>query len=206
MNYVFAWPVGRALNGQPIVHLVRVGLFGLGALVGGVVLGLLINGLSRLADVLQQDLLFFLPAIVAVAAQGLGVTYLWPQARRQVDRTVLIRRPRLAPVQFGIELGIGMRTWNPQPAFAALVLLSALIEQPALHLAAGLAFGGMRGITPLAHQLFVQEERTAVRVGKLLGGRGWRNGFRHANTVLALIVLYGVAPDIGPVFYRGGVR
>ncbi len=125
-----------------------LGLFG-GALVSALVLGLA-SGLSAPVPPAWRH-----GAIVAVAALGLlrelGVVSIpLPQNGRQVPQDVLQRDLLRGALQFGFELGTGVRTFVSASAPYVLAL-AVLLGGQRLWLAvlAGLGFGAGRAATPL---------------------------------------------------------
>ncbi|MEU9508617.1 hypothetical protein AB0D32_20345 [Micromonospora sp. NPDC048170] len=97
-------------------------------------------------------------AIVAVAVLGvlreLGLVPIrLPQNARQVPQDVLQRSLRRGALQFGFELGTGVRTYVSASAPYVLAVALLLGGQP-LHVAvlAGIGFGVGRAFTPLARR------------------------------------------------------
>ncbi|MCX4390176.1 hypothetical protein OG777_25105 [Micromonospora peucetia] len=96
--------------------------------------------------------------IVAVAALGLLrelglVPIRLPQNARQVPQDVLQRSLRRGALQFGFELGTGVRTYVSASAPYVLVV-ALLLGGQRLHVAilAGIGFGVGRALTPLARR------------------------------------------------------
>jgi hypothetical protein len=126
------------------------------------VAGLLCGGLlSAVALYLLSGLFAPLPAawrrgtVVLVALLGLlrelGVVPVrLPQNTRQVPQQVLQRNPVRGALQFGFELGTGVRTYLSASAPYVLAAAILLAAQP-LHVAAlaGLGFGSGRATTTL---------------------------------------------------------
>jgi len=140
-------PGWRAASGQGSI----LAFFTAGLLLGGALSGLAVWLLSGLSEPIPQG--GRAAAVAAVAATGVlrefGVLRLsLPQNARQIPLEVLQRRPRLGPMQFGFELGTGVRTYvtSSAPYMAALALL---LSHPALAAAtaAGLGFGLGRALT-----------------------------------------------------------
>ncbi|MFG1952048.1 hypothetical protein [Micromonospora sp. NPDC048830] len=97
-------------------------------------------------------------AVVAVAVLGLLrevglVPIRLPQNARQIPQDVLQRNVRRGALQFGLELGTGLRTYvsasAPYVLAAALLLGGQRLHVPLL---AGLGFGLGRALTPLARR------------------------------------------------------
>ncbi|GLY25093.1 hypothetical protein Misp04_48250 [Micromonospora sp. NBRC 101691] len=96
--------------------------------------------------------------VVAVAALGLlrelGLVSLrLPQNARQVPQDVLQRNPRRGALQFGFEMGTGVRTYvsssAPYVLAAALLLVGQRLDVVVL---AGVGFGVGRALTPLTRR------------------------------------------------------
>ncbi|BCL12306.1 hypothetical protein [Micromonospora sagamiensis] len=96
--------------------------------------------------------------VVAVAVVGLFrelglVSLRLPQNARQVPQDVLQRSPRRGALQFGFELGTGVRTYvsasAPYVLAAALLLVGQRLEVAVL---AGVGFGVGRALTPLTRR------------------------------------------------------
>lgn len=86
--------------------------------------------------------------IVWVAVVELGWLSLgWPAARRQVPSAVVGKGSRLGPLQFGFEMGTGVRTFMPTPlpyvALAPLVLATGFGVAAAIGLGFGLGRAAM---------------------------------------------------------------
>lgn len=130
-----------------------VALFVLGLVAGGLVSGLVLGLLSGLSAPVPAPWRY--AAIVALALLGVlrdaGVVRVrLPQNARQVPQEVLRRNVRRGALQFGFELGTGVRTYVSASAPYVLALAVFLGGQR-LHVAAlaGLGFGAGRALTPL---------------------------------------------------------
>ncbi|SEG80464.1 hypothetical protein SAMN04489712_11386 [Thermomonospora echinospora] len=130
-------------------------LFTAGLLLGGVLSASVVWLLSGLSEPIPADGRW--AAALAVAVLGLlrefGVLPLrLPQNARQIPQDVLQRRPRLGTLQFGFELGTGVRTYvtSAVPYVAALGLL-LVHPSPAMAAATGLGFGAGRALTAAFH-------------------------------------------------------
>ncbi|GIH07808.1 hypothetical protein Rhe02_58750 [Rhizocola hellebori] len=128
-------------------------LFVVGLLAGGLLSGLALGLLSGLAQPLPAAGRY--PMIVALALLGLlrdtGMVRLpVPQNARQVPQEVLRRNLLRGALQFGFELGTGVRTYVSASAPYVLALAVFLGGQP-LWVAAltGVGFGAGRAVTPL---------------------------------------------------------
>ncbi|MEU4770842.1 hypothetical protein [Micromonospora sp. NPDC023644] len=123
-----------------------------GGLLSGLVLGLL-SGLSAPLPVPWRY-----AGIVAVAVLGLLrevglVSIRLPQNARQVPQDVLQRSLRRGALQFGFEMGTGVRTYVSASAPYVLAV-ALLLGGQRLHVAmlAGIGFGVGRALTPLARR------------------------------------------------------
>lgn len=123
-----------------------------GGLLSGTVLGLL-SGLSAPVPVRWRY-----AGIVAVAVLGLLrevglVPIRLPQNARQVPQDVLQRSLRRGALQFGFEMGTGVRTYVSASAPYVLAV-ALLLGGQRLHVAmlAGIGFGVGRAMTPLARR------------------------------------------------------
>ncbi|WP_416903912.1 hypothetical protein [Micromonospora echinospora] len=96
--------------------------------------------------------------VVAVAVAGLLrelglVSIRLPQNARQVPQDVLQRNPRRGALQFGFEMGTGVRTYvsssAPYVLAAALLLVGQRLDVVVL---AGVGFGVGRALTPLTRR------------------------------------------------------
>jgi len=124
-----------------------LGLFMAGLALGGVLsasvawlLGGLLQPLPRGVRVVA-----LLAAAVVVGLHELGVLHLrLPSTHRQVPREVFDRGPYASALQFGVELGTGVRTYLPS-AVPYVLLAALLLLQPSLAAAllAGASFGGL---------------------------------------------------------------
>jgi hypothetical protein len=132
---------------------VALGAFSVGLVLGGVLSGLVLWLVSGLASPLPAPVRY--AAVLGFALVGVlrdaGVVRLrLPQNSRQVPREVLQRRLVLGALQFGFELGTGVRTYlsatAPYVVAVALLLLAPGLPDAVL---AGAGFGIGRAATPL---------------------------------------------------------
>ncbi|HSK95771.1 MAG TPA: hypothetical protein VK891_04060 [Euzebyales bacterium] len=135
---------------------------GSAALLGPLALGLVLGGsasalgfwlLSGLAQPVWVQVRVALLVAVAVAAmvdETLHMGWRWPQHARQVPQAIRRRAPSLGLLQFGFELGTGLRTFVTSKApyvVVALLLLGGLSVVEALAL--GVGFGIGRALMPV---------------------------------------------------------
>ncbi|MFE2021869.1 hypothetical protein ACFW9O_27895 [Streptomyces sp. NPDC059499] len=138
-------------------------MFTCGLLAGGVltagVLWLLSGLFTPLPDVVRQGLIVAV-ALLAVLRDAGKLSLRLPQNARQIPQDVLRRHLVRGALQFGFELGTGVRTYvsaSAPYAIAAAVLLSGGSYAPAL--AVGLGFGVGRALTPALRRLSGDGER-----------------------------------------------
>jgi hypothetical protein len=184
-------PGWRASTGQGGV----LALFTAGLLLGGVLSASVVWLLSGLSEPIPTGGRW--AAVLAVAALGLlrefGVLPLrLPQNARQIPQDVLQRRPRLGIVQFGFELGTGVRTYvtSTVPYVTALGLL-LVHPGPAVAVATGLGFGAGRALTAALH-LWSRDVDWNVRAAARMP---WLPRVATAAVLIALLLLspwYGV--------------
>ncbi|MGW1542018.1 hypothetical protein ACWCPM_17600 [Streptomyces sp. NPDC002309] len=149
-------------------------MFTLGLLAGGVltagVLWLLSGLFTPLPAGVRQGLI--LAAASAAALRDAGrLTLRLPQNARQIPQDVLRRHLARGALQFGFELGTGVRTYvsaSAPYAIAVAVLLSGGSSAPAL--AAGLGFGAGRALTPALRRLSGDGENWDDRLARRLTG------------------------------------
>lgn len=91
-------------------------------------------------------------AFVVAALRELGVlSFRLPQNRRLVPETVFRHGPVLGPLQFGLEMGSGMRTYvTSGPPYVAIVAV-LLLAGPLTAAAAGIGFGLGRSLMTVSN-------------------------------------------------------
>lgn len=124
-----------------------------GLLAGGLLIGLVLGVLSGLAQPLPAA--WRHPAVVGLALLGLlrdlGVVRIrLPQNARQVPQEVMRHDLRRGALQFGFELGTGVRTYVSASA-PYVVALAVVLGGQSLWVGAlaGVGFGAGRALTPL---------------------------------------------------------
>ncbi|HVQ91431.1 MAG TPA: hypothetical protein VMU51_10385 [Mycobacteriales bacterium] len=145
------------------------------------------------------------PARWAVVAAALGALLLvewggWavrvPQNRRLVPESVFRFGRHLGPLQFGLEMGTGARTYLPSALPYAAATAVALLASPAAALCAGAGFGLGRALMTAA----------AVRYPGPDGdehGRAWSDEWsRHAGR-LAVLTSAAVVAALAAVAVAG---
>ncbi|MFJ8886786.1 hypothetical protein ACIRJR_25735 [Streptomyces sp. NPDC102402] len=149
-------------------------MFTCGLLAGGVltagVLWLLSGLLTPLPAGVRQGLIAAGALLAALRDAG-RLPLRLPQNARQIPQDVLRRHLARGALQFGFELGTGVRTYvsaSAPYAMALAVLLSGGSYAPAL--AAGLGFGAGRALTPALRRLSGDGERWDDRLARRLSG------------------------------------
>jgi len=127
--------------------------FAVGAAVGGsltAALAWVLSGFVGWIPWLLRLALLVVIGLLLLAHQAGLVTVWLPQNARQVPPSVYLRHPIAANLQFGFEMGTGMRTLVT--ALAPYLVLALIILFPPAGfltaLAVGVAFGGTRGLVP----------------------------------------------------------
>ena len=129
-----------------------MGPLAVGLLLGGVASALGFWLLSGLAAPVWAPVRVALLAGVAAAAladEALGFGWRWPQNARQVPQAIRRRTPGAGMLQFGFELGTGLRTFVTSRApytLVTMLLLGGLSVVDALAIGAG--FGTGRALMP----------------------------------------------------------
>ena len=140
-------PAGYA--GRLRTTVVACATFALGALAGGAIT---FGGLALLGSALGAGApaLAALVALAAAAGEARGARIV-PQVRRQVPESWRRSMPLpLAAGLYGVLLGLGFTTFILSFAVWALAGMSVALGDPALGLAAGLAFGAGRALPVIA--------------------------------------------------------
>ncbi|MDP4506848.1 hypothetical protein [Nonomuraea turcica] len=89
---------------------------------------------------------------LAVSAREFGVLRFWlPENKRLVPEHVTRHGPFFGPLQFGFEMGTGMRTYVPSGLPHLLALCVVLLASPWAALGAGLGFAAGRSLMTLAN-------------------------------------------------------
>jgi hypothetical protein len=149
-------------------------------------LGLIIGGVLTATALVVVGSLIRAPlpvparwALVVAAAGVLGLRaarvlrFRLPENRRLVPETVLRLGRHLGPLQFGVEMGSGVRTYLPSalPYVAAVAVL--LLASPLAGVAAGAGFGLGRALMTVSHLRYD-------------GEGGWSGRWRRRQRALAV--------------------
>jgi hypothetical protein len=168
-----------------------LGMLAVGLLLGGLTSGLVLGLAGGLVSPLPLGVRHIAAVALAVTAllRETGLLRLpLPQNSRQIGQEVL-RNPLRGALQFGFELGTGVRTYvsaTAPYAVAAAVLLAGSLPAALL---AGLGFGAGRAVTPLLRQASADQAGWDAR----LVSRLRLNALLAATaTVAALAVLFWV--------------
>jgi hypothetical protein len=128
-------------------------IFTAGLLLGGVTTASLILVISGLLTAAPADARVSLVVLFAAAAAARDlqiVRFRLPAPTRQVPETVFARGPVRSALQFGFELGTGVRTQIPASAPYVVAAALALLNPGVITtLATGIAFGAGRAIMPV---------------------------------------------------------
>lgn len=108
-----------------------------------------------------------------------------PQNARQVPQTIVARGADLGALQFGFEMGTGVRTYVTSSLPHVLALSLLLLGGPVEAMAAGLGFGSGRSLMMLSSRLDSEEER-------------WNSRFeRHGRSIRLCLAVVGLAAFLG---------
>jgi hypothetical protein len=161
-------PVWRGADRQRAI----LGRYTAAAILGGILsaaclwfLAGLVRWLPGTAVVMVLGLLCFLAVTIDLRLLPFSL----PQNRRQIPRTLFHAGTRRAAVQFGFEMGTGVRTYLPSSApyvaAGALVLLVDSLPSAALM---GVGFGLARGLIPWFRHLSVEPQQWEDRLNETL--------------------------------------
>ncbi len=147
-------------------------LFSVGLLLGGVVSALALFLLSGLGSFVPLTWRHFVVLAVAVvgALRDAGVVRFWlPQNTRQVPQDVLQRHLWRGSLQFGFELGTGVRTYVSATA-PYVVALALLLSSPSVWVAVatGLGFGIGRAVTLVSRYAASDQVRWDAWMSRIL--------------------------------------
>ncbi len=197
MNRVFAWPVGPGRKATATLEV--SGLYASASLLGGALLGTILGTAAVMGTLLPEEPLFLFLACAAFAAvvlEALGSLAFLPQRRGQVPREWLVLGNLPAAGLFGLALGFGATTWLRHAAAYAGVVGILASGSFSLALAAGLTFGGVRGVQPLAFRVLAATESTGLRLERFLAGNAFALSSRVVLATLASVILVDIADRI----------
>jgi hypothetical protein len=130
-----------------VLGVLAAGLL-LGALLSATVLWLLSGLLTPVPAGVRQGLLVAV-ALAAVARDAGWLRVPLPQNARQIPQQVLRRHLLRGTLQFGFELGTGVRTYVSSSAPYVLALAVLVSGAPGVALALGCGFAAGRALTPV---------------------------------------------------------
>jgi len=159
-----ATPSGR--RGTPRLLIPLAG----GLLLGGITAGVgwwVLSGFAETLPVAGRVAVIAAVAAATVADEVLGMGWRWPQSARQVPQAVRRRSPRAALLQFGFELGTGVRTYLTSRAPYTLVVLLVFGGLSLLQaILLGLGFGAGRALMPVTRTLANDPRRWDDRLAR----------------------------------------
>jgi hypothetical protein len=124
-----------------------------GLLLGGIVTGFMasvVGGLFTVVGHRASMVLVFVSALLFAAVDFGWVRVRLPQNARQVPQAVMYRGPYVGALQFGFELGTGVRTYMTAAAPITLVTGAALLGDVGQAILAGATFGAGRALMTMA--------------------------------------------------------
>jgi len=129
-------------------------VFTVGLLLGGLLSGLVLavaGGLLAPLPLAGRQVAVLAAALLGLLREAGLIAIPLPQNSRQIGQEVL-RNPIRGALQFGFELGTGVRTYVSATAPYVLALGVLLAGSPRAAVLAGLGFGAGRALTPLVRQ------------------------------------------------------
>jgi hypothetical protein len=173
-------------------HSRAVALFVVGLLLGGLTSAIALWAVGGLTRPIPLPLRVAVVTLFALAAllRDLHIVVFWvPQNARQIPQTVFHRGLARASLQFGYELGTGVRTYVPS-TLPYVVALGLLLLTPSwlAAVAAGVGFGLGRALSLLLRLLSGQDDAWDASFER------WERyvspfGIAVAGTLLGLLVL-----------------
>lgn len=155
--------------------------FILGLLTGGIFVGGVLATANAimfawwLPDQFDSELILAVFSLAVLVDSGM-VPVRIPQNARQVPERVQLRGPRYGALQFGFEMGTGLRTFMTSVLPHAIALCALLFLPTADAVLAGMGFGAGRAAVPLARAIPDNEpdwtitfDASAPRVRAILG-------------------------------------
>ncbi|MFG2073802.1 hypothetical protein [Nonomuraea maritima] len=155
-------------------------------MIGALLAGLITGTLGGLASIIPEAVrLWALAPVVAVIMlfELAGRPLSLPQNRRLVPQDVIPRADFSGPLQFGFEMGTGVRTFTPTALPQLLVVVVVLAGGLGPGLLAGLGFGVGRTLMPLARALSGVPRQWDTR---LLASTAWVGRLCAIGFLLAL--------------------
>lgn len=163
--------------------------FSLGLVLGGMLSAGILWVLSGLFAPLPQRVSW--AVVLTAATLGVSREFGWvkialPQNARQIPQEVLRRRVRLGAMQFGFELGSGVRTYVSSSAPYVLIIAIVLLGPgPVVALLVGAAFGVGRATTAIQGYVYGHTAWDAYRMSQL----AWATRLSTVSILSALAFL-----------------
>jgi hypothetical protein len=172
MNRVFAWPVGQGSSVTMAPQRFSLA-YAAGAAIGGCLigscLGLVSAGVGPLSTEPQSILLLL--ASTSVLFEVSGRMGFFPERRAQVPRSWILKPGIWTAFRYGLMIGSGALTYLHHAAAYAVVLVLVAVGSPMTLLFAGLTFGTVRGLVPVAQRLLVHREEVACEIERKICSR-----------------------------------
>lgn len=165
-------------------------MFSLGLVLGALFAGVITGALGGLASIVPEPVRLWplaLAAAVILAFELAGRPLSLPQNRRLVPQDVIPQSEFSGPLQFGFEMGTGVRTFTPTALPHLLVLTLVLAGGVGPGLLAGIGFGLGRVLMPLSRALSVDPQGWDT---DMLSTTAWIGRACATGFVLALAALF----------------
>ncbi|MGA4993747.1 hypothetical protein [Nonomuraea bangladeshensis] len=164
-------------------------MFSTGLMLGALLAGTITGALGGLASIIPEPVRLWAlaPVVVVILLFELaGRPLSLPQNRRLVPQDVIPRADFAGPLQFGFEMGTGVRTFTPTALPQLLVLIIVLAGGLGPGLLAGLGFGVGRTLMPLSRALSGDPRGWDT---KLLASTAWVGRLCAAAFLLSLLLV-----------------
>ncbi|MFJ2031766.1 hypothetical protein [Streptosporangium sp. NPDC087985] len=159
-------------------------------MIGALLAGLLTGALGGLASIITEAVRLWVLApitVVIMLFELAGRPLSLPQNRRLVPQDVIPRSDFSGPLQFGFEMGTGVRTFTPTALPQLLVLVVVLAGGLGPGLLAGLGFGVGRALMPLSRALSGDPRQWDT---ELLASTAWVGRLCATGFLLSLALLW----------------
>ncbi|MFD1939565.1 MULTISPECIES: hypothetical protein [Nonomuraea] len=126
-------------------------IFNSGLMLGALVSGAVVGAVAGIASVVPEPVRLWtlLPVVsVIMSFELIGRPLSLPQNRRLVPQDVIPKAEFEGPLQFGFEMGTGVRTYTPTALPHLLVAVVVLAGGLGAGLLAGIGFGAGRALMP----------------------------------------------------------
>lgn len=158
-----------------------VALFRCGLVAGALTTGsfaAIVAGLLSPLPLRAREVVAAVTVAAGVVLEIAGAGDRLPQRRRLVPQSITLGAQRSAALQFGFEMGTGVRTLSPSAIPIVTVATLALVGSWSASIVVALAFAVGRAVAPAARA------RTGL-------GFGWDDGWSHHRAVIG--VMFGAA-------------